>query len=528
MKDKNLLGFFSTLGVAYPISAGTVFLPIRLLFFVTSMFFVTTQLAYSHHIVARIPVIDGPLNMALEGDDLYVSNLSEREISIIDTVSNTYSDGITTSGGVVAVQPLQEKNKIYVATFESGGIDIHDLTTGLYQKTIELPESKIHYPAQLADRLTEEMNLASGGASLAYDAKTGLLYVANYNANNVVVINTDSDTAEEVIPVARHPIDIKVDPISSKLLVISLAGNAATFISLDNHEVIKETPVGTGPWGVAIDEIDHKAYVTHRGSDNIAILDMVTNELVGEMPISERAHAIAVDDERNIVYVSLMFSGKILQIDADAKTIIQAIDTGVKAWDMIHDPKTDKLYSTMRTADKVFAFGPGSISIELPVVIEDAAVIVGKITAHSQDIRATSASLNLDENKLVLDLIAGQEADLAIRIPREILDHNEDSEYQVFVDGNEIETFVDNCDCLGPITYEFRQITFEVALGAKVVEIVGTESLSSKQLNLAGPAEQDLICKDKVWIENNAGKVACVTPSTAQQLVERGWGRLLE
>ena len=286
MKNKSLLKSSKTLGFSSRTTIGSSLT--RLPFLAISMFLIITQLAYSHHIVARIPVIDNPLNMALEDDVLYVSNLSEREISIIDTVSNSYSDGITTSGGVVAVQPIQEKNKIYVATFESGGIDVHDLTTGLYQKTIELPESKIYYPEQLADRLTEEMNLASGGASLAYDAKTDLLYVANYNANNVVVINTDSDTAEEVIPVARHPIDIKVDPISSKLLVISLAGNVATFISLDNHEVIKEISVGTGPWGVAIDEIDHKAYVTHRGSDNIAILDMVTNELVGEIPISEK------------------------------------------------------------------------------------------------------------------------------------------------------------------------------------------------------------------------------------------------
>jgi len=36
------------------------------------------------------------------------------------------------------------------------------------------------------------------------------------------------------------------------------------------------------------------------------------------------------------------------------------------------------------------------------------------------------------------------------------------------------------------------------------------------------------ICIDKVWIENNKGKIACVTLSTAEKLVERGWGTLLE
>ena len=34
-------------------------------------------------------------------------------------------------------------------------------------------------------------------------------------------------------------------------------------------------------------------------------------------------------------------------------------------------------------------------------------------------------------------------------------------------------------------------------------------------------------CIDKVWIESTKGRIACVTPSTAEKLVERGWGTML-
>jgi len=40
-------------------------------------------------------------------------------------------------------------------------------------------------------------------------------------------------------------------------------------------------------------------------------------------------------------------------------------------------------------------------------------------------------------------------------------------------------------------------------------------------------AERTQICIDKVWMENAKGKIACVTPSTADKLVERGWGTML-
>jgi len=41
-------------------------------------------------------------------------------------------------------------------------------------------------------------------------------------------------------------------------------------------------------------------------------------------------------------------------------------------------------------------------------------------------------------------------------------------------------------------------------------------------------SKHEVICIDKVWIESTKGKIACVTPSTAEKLVERGWGTLLD
>jgi len=39
--------------------------------------------------------------------------------------------------------------------------------------------------------------------------------------------------------------------------------------------------------------------------------------------------------------------------------------------------------------------------------------------------------------------------------------------------------------------------------------------------------EYSQICIDKVWVESERGRIACVTSSTADKLVERGWGTIL-
>ncbi len=49
----------------------------------------------------------------------------------------------------------------------------------------------------------------------------------------------------------------------------------------------------------------------------------------------------------------------------------------------------------------------------------------------------------------------------------------------------------------------------------------------SPALPFSDAVEYSQICIDKVWIEKTTGKIACVTPTTADKLVERGWGTLL-
>ena len=39
---------------------------------------------------------------------------------------------------------------------------------------------------------------------------------------------------------------------------------------------------------------------------------------------------------------------------------------------------------------------------------------------------------------------------------------------------------------------------------------------------------EKIICEDKVWLESKKGRIACVTPSTAEKLIQRGWGNYLE
>jgi hypothetical protein len=59
-------------------------------------------------------------------------------------------------------------------------------------------------------------------------------------------------------------------------------------------------------------------------------------------------------------------------------------------------------------------------------------------------------------------------------------------------------------------------ILFTLILSIGIISLFSSNAFAEEQ-----------ICVDKVWIENTNGKIACVTPSTADKLVQRGWGTIL-
>ena len=71
------------------------------------------------------------------------------------------------------------------------------------------------------------------------------------------------------------------------------------------------------------------------------------------------------------------------------------------------------------------------------------------------------------------------------------------------------------------------------ALEIKNMDLLKTNQQLQNQIDnlktLGNPnSDSELICIDKIWMESSSGRITCVTPSTAEKLVERGWGSILD
>ena len=526
----------------------TLFLGILVLTVVFSIS--VNQDVFAHHVLEKIPVSENPMGMSLTDDFLYVSSFQFPHISIIDTDKNENIGFITTSSsGIMAVEAVPDKNKIYAAAFESGGIDVYALSTKLLMKTIPLTESEMDVQTTSNQPYGQrsDVHFVTGGWSLDYNPTNELLYVADYNSHLVYVIDGKTDEVIQTIPVPRHPFAVKADPISNVVVIASLAGNEITFLEdvTDEysispiHEVTGSITVSGGPWGLELDPIYHHAYVTNRGCECITIINTLEKNIVGTISLGDKAQAIAVDTEDHQIYASYLTQNKIVKIDGQTNEIVSSLDLQSKPWDIKIDSKSHKFYAALKSEDNVLVMGPTSHSIHLPVLtMQTPAALVGLINVHGQDVIASNPMVDVVNTSLTMDIGTDDGGRLSISIPRYVLDsklNDVDVSFEVLADGKTVK----HQESEGP--GNDRIVSLQVDSDSKVLSIVGNTiseetrevlqtmdvmpSATEKPTHSKG---YEIICEGKVWVESLKGKLVCTFPSTAKKLVERGWGTILE
>jgi YVTN family beta-propeller protein len=467
------------------------------------------QLVNGHHVLDEIDVPNRPMRLSISDDApsnntqlgslLSVSILGEPLVSIINTSTDNITKNIDTTsavGGVFEVETIPAKNKVYAAPFEGGQLGVYDLQSGALLKAIELPGAQRTLPTPLADRLLDSVTLLTGGWSMDYNPNNQLLYVANYNTNQIVIVDTNTDSVVGTISgLPAHPITVKVDPITNTVLVASLAGNKVSFISADDNRIEKTIETGTAPWGMDLDQIEHYAYVTNRGSNFITVLDLIDQDVVARIPIAAPAQAITVDDQEHTIYTSYMEQGKVLKIDGRTNSILTTIDTGLISQDLVADPNTHKLYASTKYNDKVYVMGPESVSVTLPVImvggnvsgiaVSPFASVIGQINAHSQDVQISEPYMDTSNKSLSMMVNSPDGGQVTLSIPRTILGLIEDeqrqiqqniSKFELLIDGNPSRYSEENVlpPSLGIETPSNAEISFYVPPNSNSIQIIGS------------------------------------------------------
>ncbi len=75
------------------------------------------------------------------------------------------------------------------------------------------------------------------------------------------------------MPVGKLPVAAAVDPDTHTVYVTNFAAATVSVIDGSRRTVIATVPVGNGPYGVAVDPGAHTVYVGHQRDNSVSVIE---------------------------------------------------------------------------------------------------------------------------------------------------------------------------------------------------------------------------------------------------------------
>lgn len=214
--------------------------------------------------IATIAVGDGPDALWHDGarEALYVANVEDTVISVIDTSTNTWSviSTIAVARGPWGFARL-DGDRVLVSSWERA-LTVVDLNTRAVARTIPL---EFH----------------AGG--LAVDAAGGVAYVVASEESRVVAISLDTGLPTRSFSTDTGPEGIALTRDGRHLVVAASGAGTIDVIAIDSGELIRRHQVGDKPELV---HTGHGAlvYVSNFFGDRVHIIDGISGEHLRDIP----------------------------------------------------------------------------------------------------------------------------------------------------------------------------------------------------------------------------------------------------
>jgi YVTN family beta-propeller protein len=124
--------------------------------------------------------------------------------------------------------------------------------------------------------LSQGITVGTTPISLRFDSSRSFLYVANYDSNNVSVVDISTKTVVNTISVGTNPFHLQLDP-DNNIMYVANYGGSVSVIDTNSQSVIATISGLSTPRQVAVDNVNNKLYVSSYGSNNVTVVNNPNN-----------------------------------------------------------------------------------------------------------------------------------------------------------------------------------------------------------------------------------------------------------
>lgn len=264
---------------------------------------------------------------------LYVSHGTM--VNVVDLATDQQVGAIENMKGVHGIAIVNKWNKGFISDGRANAAVAFDLKTLKTLATIPLD--------------------AEGPDAIAYDPFSDKVFTFNGKSNNASVIDPNTMKQVGTIALGGAP-EFAVADGKGKMYNNLEDKSSMNIIDTKTMKVIKNfslAPCG-GPTGVALDMKNRRAFSACRENKGMSVVDINSGKVVATVAIGAGVDAVAYDPETRLIFCS---NGDgtttiIKQKTADDYSVVQTLNTQVRAKTLALDTKTHKLYLSVADMEK--------------------------------------------------------------------------------------------------------------------------------------------------------------------------------
>jgi YVTN family beta-propeller protein len=242
-------------------------------------------------------------------------------------------------------------NRLYIADFDSNNITVVNATTD----------------QPVGPGIPEPY----GPIAIFFDPDNGDLYAANWGGGNVTII--DAATGDQVgtgLSVGAGPDAFAYDPDNGRIYVAASQSGSLQVIYASNNTLGPSFGVGSEPESIAFDPVNGQLFVANFNSENVAVVNTSTDQVYdvsqGSSPGGSQATGAAYDPFDGDVYISnIEYQGCI--INATTDQIVGTLGYNERGWSVMVDPATGNVYVPSWSVVDVINWTTGLDSSYIPV-----------------------------------------------------------------------------------------------------------------------------------------------------------------
>ena len=156
------------------------------------------------------------------------------------------------------------------------------------------------------------------------------MIAANQWENTVSVIDTTSNSEQEILQVGSTPVAMALSPDGALLSVANRDSSSVTIISTATRNPVATVSLALSPERLAFSADGTRLYVVHPGNDSVSVIDVLAQKYLTSITVGKTPRAIAAIPGTREMYVTNGMSNtvSVIQLDGPASQVVASIPVG--------------------------------------------------------------------------------------------------------------------------------------------------------------------------------------------------------